>query len=94
MSELIGKRLLVGITYVDADGAVTDQVQFVGVVIGIDPVVRIEREGSNPFQLPATPSDYYIAEPGEYRLRSTGELVVNPDFVTTWKVIHPRPEEL
>ena len=35
LSRLIGKRLLVGITYVEADGSATHQVQFVGVVIEV-----------------------------------------------------------
>jgi hypothetical protein len=72
---------------------VTDQVQFVGVVIEVEPVVTIERDDASPFQLPPVPSAYYVAEVGEYRLRSTGELVVNPDFVTTWKVVRPPPDQ-
>ena len=54
----------------------------------------IERDDASPFQLPPAPSVYYVAEPGEYRLRSTGELVVNPDFVTTWEVVgRPPPDQ-
>jgi hypothetical protein len=29
---------------------------------------------------------YEQASPGEYRLRSTSEVVIDPDFITTWTV--------
>jgi hypothetical protein len=36
--------------------------------------------------LPPEPDAFDEAVPGEYRLRSTGEVVVNPAFTTSWTV--------
>jgi hypothetical protein len=30
-----------------------------------------------------------MAEPGSYRVRQTGEVVENPDFIATWTVHQP-----
>jgi len=30
------------------------------------------------------------AKPGEYRLKSTGEIVVDTDFLATWEVRQPQ----
>jgi hypothetical protein len=32
---------------------------------------------------------FEAAPPGEYRLRSSGEVVVNPDYITSWVVEAP-----
>jgi len=89
LDELIGRRLLVGITYVDAEGEVVDQLQFAGIVREVDPLVSIERGDDDPFTLPPEPEAYERGQPGEYRLRATGEVVVDPDYVTTWTVRAP-----
>jgi hypothetical protein len=86
---MVGRVLLVGVSYLDEVGEVRDQIQFAGVVLAVDPLVTIERSGKDPFTLPPVPDAYDIADPGEYRLRSTGEVVVDPDFVTTWTVRPP-----
>jgi hypothetical protein len=33
------------------------------------------------------------AAPGAYRLRSTGETIVDPDLIASWEIRGPRPEE-
>jgi len=43
--------------------------------------------------LPPEPEAYEPAPPGEYRLRSTGEVVVDPDYLTTWTVGSPADED-
>ena len=40
--------------------------------------------------LPPHLEAYQEAAEGEYRLRSTGEVVVDPDWLCTW-TIHPGP---
>ena len=37
--------------------------------------------------LPGDLSSTRIARPGEYKLRSTGEVVTNPDFLATWNFV-------
>jgi hypothetical protein len=86
LNEMIGGRILVGVTYLNDDGGVHQQVQFVGRVTEVEPLVSIEREGSEPFTLPPEPEAYDRAAPGEYTLRGTGEIVNDPDYVTSWTV--------
>jgi hypothetical protein len=79
----VGKRLLVGIRWTSG-GEVVRQEQFHGLIVEADHEgIVIERADTGsrvvlPPQLKAAPS-------GEYRLRSTGEVVPNPDYLATWK---------
>jgi hypothetical protein len=91
LSEMIGRRVLVGITYVDAQGVVVNQDQFAGIVQEVEPLVAIERGSGDPFTLPPEPAAFERAQAGEYRLRSSGETVIDPDFITTWTVRAPAP---
>jgi len=86
-SAHIGKHLLFGITYLDAEGNVTSTRQGHGTIISVAPVLTVRLHGTGEeFTLPP---DVREAEPGEYRLRSTGEMIVNPDLIATWTVQAP-----
>jgi len=41
------------------------------------------------YKLPPDFSALQVAPEGEYRLKSTGEIVMNPNFLTTWTVTEP-----
>ena len=88
LSVMIGHRLLVGITFLDESGNVTNAQQFCGRVLEVaDGVVVVERPGEpEPAVLPADVAAYRKAQTGRYTLRDTGEIVVDPDFVSTWQV--------
>lgn len=90
--SLVGKRVLVGITTVDRDDRPTGQRQFHGVIVRIDPrqgvVVAVHGTGDEVC-LPPDLGSYHVAAPGHYRLRSTGEVVVDPDLTCTWTVKPP-----
>jgi hypothetical protein len=52
----------------------------------------------DPARLPADPAAYEVAAPGRYVLATTGETVVDPDYLTTWEVVSSaaadeRPDE-
>jgi hypothetical protein len=83
---VLGSHILVGLTYRNDDGTVDRQEQFHGFVTRADAsAVAIQVWGTDRvFYLPPDLRNYQPAEPGEYRLRSTGEVVVDPDFITTW----------
>jgi len=89
---LVGKYTLVGITYLASDGkTVTSQGQYHGRIVSADKETgfRIECEGKwagHPCCLPPDLSAFRTAGPGEYRLRSTGETVTNPDVLATWTI--------
>ncbi|GLY14769.1 hypothetical protein LWF15_05460 [Kineosporia rhizophila] len=88
LSVMVGRRLLVGITFLDESGNVTNAQQFCGRVLEVaDGVVVVERPGEpEPAVLPADVAAYRKAQTGRYTLRDTGQIVIDPDFVSTWQV--------
>ncbi len=87
LSHLVGARLLVGITFRDPQGSVLRADQFCGRVIEVgDGVVVVER-GREQAVLPADAGAYEAAPPGRYALQSSGEIVVDPDYLTVWDVL-------
>lgn len=89
---LIGKYVLVGMTYLEADGeTVTSQVQCHGRIVSADREngFKIECEGKGAGRtmgLPPTLGAFHVADKGEYSLRSTGEIVKDPDMLATWSI--------
>jgi hypothetical protein len=87
LTGMIGKRILAGITYLDDAGEVVNRLEIVGTVQSVEPLVAIHRgDDADPFTLPPEPDAFEPAPPGDYRLRSTGEVIVDPDYLTTWTV--------
>lgn len=91
LADLVGCRLLVGISCLDAAGAVVSRQQFCGEVLDVgDGVVVVERPGAaEPAVLPADAGAYRPAAAGRYRLAGSGEVVTDPDWVTTWRIQTP-----
>ena len=87
LDELIGKVLLVGITYYTHDNEYIEQKQFYGTVTEANKtLIRVKQKDGTDFTLPPDLSSTKRARQGEYKLRSTGEVVVNPDFLATWNL--------
>ena len=90
--ELLGSIVIVGLTYVDPEGQYQDHIQLYGVVTVADKEsgIAIECHGQvwngQEHWLPASTAAFHKAEPGRYRFCSTGELIVDPHYVTTWTV--------
>jgi hypothetical protein len=82
--EYLGKTILVGITYVDRDDEVVGSIQWHGVIEAIDPLLAIRVAGTD--EIRTLPPRVAEAGPGEYTLRTTGEVVTDPDFLATWTV--------
>ncbi|KAA9157164.1 hypothetical protein FPZ12_025590 [Amycolatopsis acidicola] len=94
LGDLVGKRLLFSVRYVADDGSPLRELEECGVVTAVDDsvvTIALPRH-DEPFTLPAEPDAYDHARPGEYRLRTTGEVVVDPDFTSVWTVRAPAPE--
>jgi hypothetical protein len=94
-AALIGKHVLIGVTTVDHDGKVLEQKQMHGTIALVDERrgVKIELKGARDgeeYWLPPDLSSFEDAPPGEYRLRSNGEVVVDPDLLSSWTVKKPR----
>ena len=90
--EYIGRSLLLGVTYTGPDGELRRQEQVVGTIMVVDfdegVVVSCEPDGS-PFVLPGDPSWVEKAPRAEYRLRSTGQVVTNPDYIAQVTIRQP-----
>lgn len=87
IQNLIGKYLLIGVTFVDPNGIEVGHSQTHGKIISADSYqgITIEKaDGSGKYTVPPDMNGFYPAEPGEYRLKTTGEIVVNPDFTSEW----------
>jgi hypothetical protein len=96
--SLVAKRVLIGINYCDNNDNLIEQKQVYGTIIKADATdgfaIRLEgqKEGEL-FWLPPDIRAFQDAEPGEYRLRSTGEIIVDPDFIMYWTVNRPPPHD-
>jgi hypothetical protein len=96
--DLMGSIVLVGIARLTHDEQFIRQEQLFGRVVvanerdGI--CLRLEgvREGEH-YRLPPTTENYERAKPRVYTLRSTGKDVHDPDFLTTWVMTEPPPDE-
>jgi hypothetical protein len=69
-------------------GGIASRFEFHGTVESVrEDVVEVRRaDNGEIFTLPPAPEAYEPAPPGEYRLKTTGEVVVNPDFTCVMTV--------
>ncbi|MDX2287275.1 MAG: hypothetical protein NW217_00425 [Hyphomicrobiaceae bacterium] len=95
-ASLVGKYLLIGITYFEADGeTLIEQRQRHGIISSVDADVGItvalhgERAGETIVLPPHLPA-FEDAAPGEYHLHESGEIVTDPDLTTMWKIVRPQ----
>jgi hypothetical protein len=88
-AQLRGKRVLVGVTHVLSDGSV-EQEQHAGVAEIEDRatfcLVKILCTDGRTRSYPFHADTLSVAGKGDYHLRSTGEIVRDPDFLMTWEV--------
>jgi hypothetical protein len=87
LQYLVGRRLLVGVTVRGQTGTVVSRLQFCGPVLDVGDGVVVVDTGGEPALLPSDDLAYTPAPPGRYTLSATGEVVVDPDFITTWDVV-------
>ncbi len=85
--EMIGKVVLVGVTRYGGDGQVQGLEQYAGTVLRIsadEGVVLADEDDGHERYLPPMLDQYQRAETGEYRMRNSGMIVVDPDYLTAW----------
>jgi hypothetical protein len=91
-STLPGQLVLVGLAYFEVDAEEPfEQQQLFGRVVSADEGrgIRLALEGrraGEEFILPPDTRSFHQPGPGEYRLRTTGEVVINPDFTVTFSI--------
>lgn len=96
VAQMINKHIIIGITIYDFDGTFLEQKQMHGDIVRINEeegiVIKLHNSDVE-YSLPPHLDSVQIAPEGEYRFRSTGEVVVNPDFMTSWTITKPDPNE-
>ena len=92
--KYVGKYIVIGITNEDAFGNVVNKQQMHGVIERVTPgAIEISlrgRQQGTTYKLPPDLRSLFPARPGEYRLRETGEVVVDPDYTTNWTMKAPQ----
>ena len=86
--DVVGKYILVGLTHVDADQKPRRFEQVHGRVVRANrnEGIVLRRPDGSEYHLPPSMRGFEKGEEGEYRLRSTGEIVDSPDYVVTFFV--------
>jgi hypothetical protein len=92
-SQFLGKYILVGATYLNHDGSLNEQVQMYGMIEsasheGFRISLRGARQGES-WTMPPVREAIQPAKPGRYSLRASGEVIEDPDFLSTWTVNKP-----
>ena len=92
VGQLLGKYVIVGLSYTDALDNVIDSIQLHGRIHRINETegVVIRRDDKEEeYMLPLDLSAFEEAMPGEYRFSKTGEVILDPDYVSTWMIRKP-----
>jgi hypothetical protein len=90
--KLLYKYVIIGLTYVDNNDKVIETIQLHGRITRInqiDGVVITREDKAEEYKLPADLSAFEEAEPGEYKLTKTGEIIVDPDYLSSWTIQKP-----
>ncbi len=83
---VLGSTVLIGITYMTADGTERDRMQWCGRVLAFNMKEGLKVElsrGGGVHAFPPFRDALRPAAPGMYHLRRTGEVVENPDCLYT-----------
>jgi len=90
-ADLIGCTLLVGVSYFGKGGELRRREQFWGVIESCDPAagLSLKQADGDVRWLPPLTVAIEAADPGEYRMKGTGEVVIDPDFTATFSVTEP-----
>jgi hypothetical protein len=94
-ADLPGSLVLAGVTYLHPDGSLDHQKQIFGYVLEADRQrgIQLRLEGAEAGKVHWLPPDtrpFRRARQGQYRLRSTGEAVNDPDYTCAWTVHAPK----
>ena len=87
--KLIGKSIIVGLTFLNDDHKRIGKYQTHGVIkeITADGLISIVREDMETFQIPYDKNAIQKAEKGEYVEKETEKTIVNPDYLSVWEII-------
>lgn len=85
--NIIGKVILIGLTYMDHNERILSQEQYHGVIISAsEKTIRIQTKNGEIRTIPPQLSNIRVAEPGIYSAKSTGEVINDPDLISYWSL--------
>lgn len=91
-ATFVGKHLIIGLEVHNRLDELVDTVQLHGPIVRVTPdegvVVSLHPSGVE-YAMPAILSAYEEAPPGDYHFQASGDVVSNPDLMTTWVVYEP-----
>lgn len=81
-----GKIFLIGLTFIDQNEHLIELYQTSGIVEELDDsgILKFRRLDGSLFMLPYAQETISVAVAGKYSEKGTGNIVVNPDYITTW----------
>ena len=90
-ADLIGRRIIVGITHEDHLRRALGEEQYHGRIVRANAQegIVIRTPGGDEKTLPPDLRSVLAAKPGGYKLRSTGETIDDAELTTTWIRIAP-----
>ncbi len=90
----VGKRIIIGLTFFDAKGALTEQVQVHGRLRSISDSegIAVTRPNGGTYTIPPDVRNLKPARPGGYSLRSNLQFVLDPDYLASWTMRDTRAE--
>jgi len=88
--KMIGKSMIVGMNFYDKNDEFVERKQLWGEIVAVNEnTIYIKQKDGEEFCIPNDPSAIEIADPGEYTLHSTGEVVKDPDYLSVWDITLP-----
>lgn len=88
-ATMLNKHLLVAISYLNSDDSIRAVEQYHGPILRInnkEGLVFMRMDNGKEMSLPPDLDAYEVAEEGEYGLKSTGEVISNPDLIAAWSI--------
>ena len=88
--NIIGKVILIGITKMKHN-EVVELIQYHGTIVFAreNDKICIKQDDGTLRSIPPLLTNITNAKPGEYREKSTGKIITNPDFISTWIIDMP-----
>jgi len=94
-NDLIGKRVIVGLTRQTHDGRLIRQEQYQGRIVraSLAEGIVLQAPSGDELKLPPDLRAFFGARAGQYRFKSSGDVVIDPDLETKWTHTLPPPTE-
>jgi hypothetical protein len=82
------KVFLIGLTFLNKEGTVIEQYQTHGTFSELTDsgIIKISKLDKSIFHLPYDKETIKKAEKGDYKEKTTGIVVKNPDFIVMWEI--------